>query len=425
MIQGKKLTKQSVPKVNQKRMDYSKKTVVELKELCKEKKIKGYSTKKKDDLIKLLQTSDSTESTDIISHVFETPKEAKVTRLNYIGSKFQLLDWLTEHIKEKSKITAEDFKDKTVCDLFGGTGIVSYHFRKQQANVISNDAELYSYIITYAFTCSTYNESVKIILQDLQKELDDKKYEDYVGYITENYSPYDKCERKFFTIENAKKIDYVRKCLEEYEDLSEKDYNFVLASILISADAVSNVPAVYGCYLKNFKEKAKKPFTLKPIHTNETPASKESKTHCGDVLDSDFLSSFESDIVYLDPPYNERQYSKNYFPLNMIAKNPSDLDSEPALKGKTGIPTDCFLSSFCKKGKPVEDAFEKLFKELKTKFIFLSYNSESLVSKEKMLELMGKYGTPTVIEKEYKRFKSFEYNKDILINEYLFCLEKS
>ncbi len=405
-------------------MDYSKKTVVELKELCKEKNLKGYSTKKKDDLIKLLETnSTETNSTDTtISHVFESPKDPKVTRLNYIGSKYQLLDWLTDNMKEKVKI--EDFKEKTICDLFGGTGIISYHFRKQYANVISNDAELYSYIITYAFTCSTYNETVKIILQDLQKELDEKEYEDHVGYITTNYSPYDKCERKFFTVDNAKRIDYVRECLEEYEDLSEEDYNFVLASILISADAVSNVPAVYGCYLKNFKDKAKKPFTLKPIHTNNKPPTKDSKTYHSDVLDSDFLSMFESDIVYLDPPYNERQYSKNYFPLNMIAKKPSDLESEPELKGKTGIPTDCFISPFCKKGKTVEEAFEKLFKELKTKFIFLSYNSESLVSKEKMLEIMGKYGTPTVIEKEYKRFKSFEYNKDVSIKEYLFCLEK-
>jgi adenine-specific DNA-methyltransferase len=355
--------------------------------------------------------------------VFEPPKETKITRLNYIGSKFQLLEWLTENILEYTNY--EDFKGKTVCDLFGGTGIVSYHFRNLNANVISNDAELYSYIITYAFTKSSYNNSVKTIIEYLQKELDDKNYKDYVGYITENYSPYDKCERKFFTIDNAKRIDYVRKCLEEIEYISEQDYNFVLACILISADAVSNVPAVYGCYLKNFKEKAKKPFTLKYIHTNEIQASKESKTHCGDVLDSDFLSSFESDIVYLDPPYNERQYSKNYFPLNMIAKNPSDLDSEPPLKGKTGIPTDCFISPFCKKGKVVEEAFEKLFKELKTKFIFLSYNSESLVSKEKMIKIMEKYGSVAVVERTYKRFKSFEYNKDVSINEYLFCLKKS
>ena len=38
----------------QHRMDYSKKTRVELLALCKEKCIKGYSSKKKEDLVKLL-----------------------------------------------------------------------------------------------------------------------------------------------------------------------------------------------------------------------------------------------------------------------------------------------------------------------------------------------------------------------------------
>ena len=129
--------------------------------------------------------------------------------------------------------------------------------------------------------------------------------------------------------------------------------------------------------------------------------------------------------MYLDPPYNERQYSKNYFPLNIIAKTPEELSGEITLKGKTGIPSDCFISPFCKKGDTVEKAFDTLFRELKTKWIFLSYNSESIVSKEKILELMKKYGTATVIERDYKRFKSFEYNKDTSIQEYLFCLQKT
>jgi adenine-specific DNA-methyltransferase len=126
-------------------------------------------------------------------------------------------------------------------------------------------------------------------------------------------------------------------------------------------------------------------------------------------------------MVYLDPPYNERQYSKNYFPLNVIAKNETE---ELVLKGKTGIPSDCFISSFCKKAE-VEKSFDLLFSQLKTKWIFLSYNSESIISKEKMLEIMNLYGNASVIEKEYKRFKSFEYNKDIDIKEYLFCLNKN
>jgi adenine-specific DNA methylase len=74
----------------------------------------------------------------------------------------------------------------------------------------------------------------------------------------------------------------------------------------------------------------------------------------------------------------------------------------------------------------VEAAFDTLFKGLsKTQWVFLSYNSESLVSKEKMLELMGKYGIASVVEREYKRFKSYEYNEDKPVQEYLFCLRRT
>ena len=81
------------------------------------------------------------------------------------------------------------------------------------------------------------------------------------------------------------------------------------------------------------------------------------------------------------------------------------------------------MSPFCKKRKLVEDSFEKLFSTLDTKWIFLSYNSESIVSKEKILEIAGKYGEVSFVERDYKRFKSFTYSGtgDIpLIKEYLF-----
>jgi adenine-specific DNA-methyltransferase len=149
----------------------------------------------------------------------------------------------------------------------------------------------------------------------------------------------------------------------------------------------------------------------------------DSQTFNQDVLSDELISKVSVDAVYLDPPYNERQYSKNYFPLNIIAKTPIELLKEPTLKGKTGIPTDCFISPFCRKGKIVEEAFEKLFNNLKTDWIFLSYNSESLVSKSRMIELMEKCGTVTVVERDYKRFKSFEYNDNKEIKEYLFCLK--
>ena len=347
----------------------------------------------------------------------------KIYRLNYIGSKFQLLDWITSNMKEKTGW--DSFANKRIGDMFSGTGIVSYYFRKHLAQVISNDAELYSSIITHAFTRSIYTEICKKIIEEFQKDIEDNKHSNTIGFITTHYSPYNSCERKFFTIENAQRIDYLRHSLEIIkESISFDEYQFILASILLSADAVSNVPAVYGCFLKNFKTKAQKNLTLMPIHNNTSQAVDGSNTLNYDVLNIDFLRSLETDMVYLDPPYNARQYSKNYFPLNIIAKTPEILLTEMPLKGKTGIPADCFISPFCKKGGVVEKAFDLLFRELKTKWIFLSYNSESIVSKEKMLDIMKNYGDASVIERDYKRFKSFEYNKDVEIKEYLFCLNK-
>jgi adenine-specific DNA-methyltransferase len=179
---------------------------------------------------------------------------------------------------------------------------------------------------------------------------------------------------------------------------------------------------VYGCFLKNFKAKALKALLMKPIHTCATPASASSSISNKNVLDASYLESLSVDAVYLDPPYNERQYSKNYFPLNIIADVPS---RELTVGGVTGIPSGCFISPFCKRGKVVEIAFTTLFESLRTEYIFLSYNSESLISKDRMCELMSKYGTVSVVEREYKRFKSFEYNTDAEIKEYLFCLKRS
>ena len=386
--------------------DYTKLTRLELISLCKERNLTGYSTKKKAELITLLEASPQ-----------GTVVKDKVQRLNYIGSKFQLLDWITQNIQEKTGWTS--FDNKRIADLFGGTGIVSHHFRALNASITSNDTELFSSIITKALTISTYNDKCRSAIETLNKELETSQK---VGYVTKHYSPYETSERKFFTVENAQKIDYARERIEELrKEISEEEYTFILASLIVSADAVSNVPAVYGCYLKNFKDKATKTLQIKPIHTVVT-SPHCSKTFNLDILSNELIKEVAVDAVYLDPPYNERQYSKNYFPLNIISKTPTELLKEPTLKGKTGIPTDCFISPFCKKGKTVEEAFEKLFKELDTEWIFLSYNSESLVSKDRMIELMEKCGVVTVVEREYKRFKSFEYNDDKDIKEYLFCL---
>ena len=393
-------------------------TIQDLIKICKARNIKGYSGLSKAQIQSLLDDSNKPEIQSENSLEKEKPT---VHRLNYIGSKYQLLDWITTHMKSATGKT--DFLNTHIGDLFAGTGIVSHHFRMLGASVQSNDAELYSAIISHAFTCSTYTTLCETLINALNAELAQGKL--LTGFISEKYSPAGPCQRKFFTVENAQKIDYLRLRIETLKpSLNEDEHKFLLASLLLSADAVSNVPAVYGCFLHNFKSKATKPLVLKPVHNNKVPAKDKSNTFHADVLTLPTKLQ-KTDIIYLDPPYNGRQYSKNYFPLNMLALTPQEQALVPPLKGKTGIPESCFISPFCKKGDTVTSAFETLFKELKTDWIFLSYNSESTVKKQDMLTLMNKYGQASVVECDYKRFKSFDYNKDVAIKEYLFILKKN
>ena len=352
-------------------------------------------------------------------------------RLNYIGSKFQLLEWITSNILEKTGW--ESLSGKRIADLFAGTGVVSNYFRNNQATTFSNDAELYSSIITHAVSLSTYTNKCESLMFALNFEIDQeihlyKKQESGItGFITKHYSPYDDCERMFFTLDNAIRIDYLRKRIEDERcNMNEDEYAFMLASLIIAADAVSNVPAVYGCYLKNFKAKALKSLQILPIHLLSIRPVQGSTVYQSDVLDDSFLENIPKalDLVYLDPPYNARQYSKNYFPLNLIAMTPDQQAAEPPLKGKTGIPVSCFTSPFCQK-KGVEPAFRKLVSKLNAEWVVLSYNSESLIPKPKMIDLLQEFGTVSVVEQDYKRFKSFQYNNDKDIQEYLFILHKT
>ena len=356
-----------------------------------------------------------------------------IKRLNYIGSKYQLLEWLQENIQDQIQTPLNGLR---VADLFAGTGVVSLHFANLGATVTSNDAEAYSSTIAKALLKSSFNETCQEIVKEINETLSQSD-QGLVGFITQNYSPHEDCRRQFFTVENAKRIDYVREFLfkaRREERITEDDYSFLMASLIVSADSIANVPAVYGSFLKAFKQKAKNSFVLRPLFdTIDKTDTTNSANHTVYSLPVTQVAHQMDpvDVVYLDPPYNQRNYSTNYFPLSMISKTPEETDSFPALKGVTGIPHDCYRSDFCKKTK-VKEAFRELFSALqsKTKWIFLSYNSESLLSKSSMLEIIQKTcpGSKTeVIDRDYKRFKNFDYGKDSNetgeVVEYLFCIE--
>jgi adenine-specific DNA-methyltransferase len=183
------------------------------------------------------------------------------------------------------------------------------------------------------------------------------------------------------------------------------------------------VASTYGCYLKSFKKTASRQLELHPVHQISDPVHPGSTALRYDARAIAGSLRGTVEAAYLDPPYNERQYSKNYFVLNAIALTPAEAAAPSAVvHGKTGIPADCFASPFCRK-REVAAAFRDLIEELReVPWIFVSYSNESLLSREEMTAILGAYGTVSVVTRPHKRFKAYEYNDGTETEEYLFCL---
>lgn len=127
--------------------------------------------------------------------------------------------------------------------------------------------------------------------------------------------------------------------------------------------------------------------------------------------------------MYLDPPYNGRQYLPNYHLLETIARY-----DDPTIKGVTGMRVEPEkMSDFCKKSK-AKYAFEELLNSLNCRYILLSYNNEALLSTEEMSNIVrnaGIAGTFTLYEYDYRRYKNKIPNNKKGLKEQLYFVEKA
>ena len=315
--------------------------------------------------------------------------------MNYIGSKFKLLPWIKQEIKD---IVGHDLSNKVFCDIFSGTGIVARGFKKDVKKIIVNDLEYYSYILNKHYIGN--NRKIK----DIEKYINELNNLPLInhGFIYQNYCLGSGSNRQYFSDYNGKKIDSIRIQIQEWKEkniIDDSLYYFLLTSLIESSDKIANTASVYGAFLKHLKKTASKELILESVHFIESDEPHQIFNEDSNKL----IKKISGDILYLDPPYNQRQYSANYHLLNTIAKYKPFIP-----KGKTGLP-EYNRSTYCRKNE-VKTSFEELIKNAKFKYIFLSYNNEGLMSHEDIKNIMQKYGKYDFRIKEYQRFKADKNN---------------
>ena len=302
-----------------------------------------------------------------------------------------------------------------VSDIFAGTGIVGKTFKTSVKKVISNDVEYYSYVLN-----KNYIENHRP-LDNKNELLDELNSLPLIsdGFIYSNYCLGGNGERQYFSDNNGKKIDTIRTTIENWKTegrISNNMYYFLLCSLLECADKVANTASVYGAYLKNLKKSAQKELVLEPAEYELN----ENEHQIFNKDANELIKEIEGDILYLDPPYNARQYGANYHMLNTIAEYKPFVPS-----GKTGL-RQYSRSKYCS-ASFVKDEFDSLLKNAKFKYIFLSYNNEGLMPVNDIKAIMSKYGKYDLAQTNYQRFKadSNRLNKANSTVEYLHILEKN
>jgi adenine-specific DNA-methyltransferase len=339
--------------------------------------------------------------------------------LRYIGNKTRLLPFIRRTL-QRLKV-----RPGIAHDAFSGTAAVGRDLKEHGWRVVSSDLMTYSYVLQRAYVVASRAPAFTKLLagdRDVRHSLQMAggsrgatarlagigaylaRLEPEPGFVTRHFSPVG--NRMYFTAENAGRIDAARRTLHEWrarELIDDTGYYLLLAALIEGADRVANTAGVYAAYIKSWQSNALRPLAIEPV---PPVPGRGSSAHVGDAADV-ARKLGATDLLYLDPPYNARQYSGYYHVPEIIARG--WFDEEPALRGKTGLLNDPTTKSrWCSPSK-VGDALRELLAASRARHILVSYNSEGLLPASELkaaLEDVSADGRVRPFTKRYKRYRA-------------------
>ena len=323
--------------------------------------------------------------------------------MRYIGSKSKLTPFIRSTVDE----VAPD--SSVFCDLFAGTGAVGNEF-KPTHRIIANDILYFSYVLNaanlqlvktpkFSRFRSAYGTDPISYLNEIRPDPSEAGEQDFVA---RSYSPIGGDQRKYFTAENAIRIDRIRQAIEaSHKDslLDRSEYLYLLSALLLEVPSVSSTTGTYGAFLKSWDKRALKEITLR--HLEISPGCKTNEVFNGDA--NEIITKISGDVLYLDTPYNARQYSSNYHVLESIARY-----DHPEIVGVTGLRADkAGDSGYCRRDR-VYALYKDLLEKANFGVVVISYNSEGILHEDQLIELVSGFsGRPPAafVKIPYRRYK--------------------
>lgn len=334
--------------------------------------------------------------------------------MRYLGNKESILTEISD-LLESQGLLKEGY---TFFDAFCGSGSVSDYF-KSYYDIIINDNLTWSVLYTKGRICAPICTFEKLGFDPFEYLNSSETI--LHGFMYKNYAPTESA-RMYFTPENAERIDFFRKQIEDWKTeglLTDAEYCYLIACLIESVSDVSNTAGVYGAFLKKWDSRATKKITFNKVDfqnvRHKTVLAYNAKVE-------EIIEDIECDILYLDPPYTQNQYGTQYHLLETLV-----LDDNPSISKVTGSRSTAPMRSDWSKEYKANILFDRILAKTKAKYIVLSYNNDGVMSKEYIEAVMKRYGKPEtfvckrIAYKKYQNWKSQNENKHF---EYLFFVEK-
>jgi adenine-specific DNA-methyltransferase len=313
-----------------------------------------------------------------------------INNRRYLGNKHSLTDFIRKTVDEN----CDDIN--IVVDIFSGTGAVANAFRDKM--IITNDLLFSNFICNVAFFDPSPYSKKKIIRYIWEfNEVQTKEN----NYMRQNFAD------TFFSADDCSKIGYVREMIEsEYrsEAINFKEYAILITSLLYGMDRIANTVGHYDAYRRDgtFDKEL-----VLPVILPETDLNKNNR--CYNMDANVLVQELECDLLYLDPPYNSRQYCDAYHLLENVASW-----EKPEVFGVARkMDRTPLKSAYCLSAATM--AFSELINHSNARYILLSYNnmsnkgnerSNAKIADEDIIQILESKGRVTVFEQEYKSFST-------------------
>ncbi|HUF28607.1 MAG TPA: DNA adenine methylase [Gemmatimonadaceae bacterium] len=353
--------------------------------------------------------------------------------MRYIGNKTRLLPFILRVLRRLGEPPG------VAHDAFAGTAAVGRALKGEAWRVVSSDLMTYSYVFQRAYVVAAGPPGFRALCADdpelaralrspaLRARIDERvngnghpsssaerrlaAVGEYLagwldpepGFVTAHFSPAG--GRMFFSEGNAARIDAARAALERWrtaELISADAYFILLAALIEGADRVANTAGVYAAYIKSWQSNARRPLLIVP----EMPLrGGGSSAHQGDAAEV-ARDAGPVDLLYIDPPYNARQYAGYYHVPELIARG--WFGDPPGLRGKTGLLDGTPRSRWCS-SKHVAGALEHLLEATSARHVLVSYNSEGLLPDDDLRGLLADAAIDGRVRRfthHYRRYRS-------------------